>query len=369
MTLPNQVNNPDEWIPARSIAVVRWEQVRTLANGKTYRFVEFPGIQSYTISGWVDVKDIQPLIVTLQTNAKANDELQVKTFSEFLNRAISNENDRKDLQERFSSALENEREKIDALRSGRTFSDLIRIADDELREIFALAQTSYAENLLLSPRHQHYEPYFARAKAWAEAGYYPEAMFDYFDGLEIIKRLPAIEGHPESAFLLYQKHFNELTSTVRAALSQPFSVATMGRKTNHTAGQHFSRGYTQFWDAESNKNRQLYQQALQSFSNAISVEFYVPVYWYYRGLAYKRLGQKNQAIYCFLLASQMEKMTVENIENNECEREHIYPVHLNSSFHLTRFQGEERVWLERIRWGDPSNQLLKDYYEDVFPNH
>jgi len=299
MELPIQENKPDEWIPTRSIAVVRWDQVKTLTNGRTYRYVEFPALQSFTISlGWVETKDIQPLNATLRSNKKTNDELQIKVFSDFLNQAISDENARKDLQERFDVALQKEGEKIKSLTSGRTFPDLIRIVDDELREAFVLAQMAYAENRRLPPEKQRYEPYLTRANAWAKAGYYPEAMFDYFDGLEIIKRLPDIDGQPENAFLLYRKHIDEMTSTVRMALSQPFEVVAMGRGTSRAAGRHFSNGYTKFWEAESTKNIQLYREALQEFGSAISVEFYVPTYWYYRGLAYKRLGQGNRARYC-----------------------------------------------------------------------
>ena len=370
IALPLQENEPDGWIPGRCIAVVRWDQVRTLANGSTYRFVEFPTVEPFlAISlGWVEIKDIQPVNATLRSNKKANDELQIKTFSELLNKAISDENDRKDLQERFGAALQKERKKINSLTSGRTFPDLIRIVDDELREAFVLAQTAYVENRLLPPEKQRFEPYLTRAKAWAKAGYYPEAMFDYLDGLEIIKRLPVIDGQPENAFLLYRKHIDEMTSTVRTALSQPFAVVAMGRGASHTAGRHFSNGYTKFWDAESgNKDSKLYTEALFEFGNAISIEFYVPAYWYYRGLAYKRLGQQNQAIYCFLLASQMEKMTVDE-KGKDKEWEQIYFAHLNSSISLTRFQGKERIWLETIRWGDPSNQLLKGFDGDIVPN-
>jgi tetratricopeptide (TPR) repeat protein len=292
------------------------------------------------------------------------------------------------------------------------FSDLIRIANDAQRSILEEAKEAYDENCKLPQDKQQYEPYFARARVWKEAGYYPEAMFDYLDGLEVIKRLKPIDGQPENAFLLYKKYFDETINTVRIALRQPFTVTQMGRKAIDTAGHHFSCGYTKFWEAENIKQnaqskRQLYKEALQEFGYAIAHEFYVPAYWYYRGFSYKRLGDQNKAIYCFLLACEMEKGTLLEKEqdrqetrkfldhnhrddwtrfwggsyhlqpekqnnqqrnpnflrfiadvDNADEWQQVYLAQVHTSRHLERFQGNERVWLEKIRWGGASNEEL-----------
>jgi tetratricopeptide (TPR) repeat protein len=304
----------------------------------------------------VNTDDITPLDITLKKDENTAITLQTQAFADILNKSISDENVRQEIMEKFNSEVQKEVKEINLLKSGRSFADLIRVSGEEERSILQQAQGSYEINAILPQEKQHYEPYFARARAWAEFGYYPEAMFDYLDGLQVIKRLKPISGQPENAFLLYEKYFKEMTKKVRIALNQPFNVTQMGRGTLHTAGRHFSLGYTAFWDG-------YYEEALKEFDNAIACEFYVPAYWYYRGLAYKRLCDTNKAIYCFLIASQMEKMTVEK-RKEEPKWEQRYAVQVNSSRHLERFQGDERMWLEQIRWGDPSNNLLKEYYDE-----
>jgi hypothetical protein len=218
------------------------------------------------------------------------------------------------------------------------------------------------ENLKLSEESQVPEPYFARAEAYLKQGDYARAMTDYFDGLKRTQtKQPA--GYQ---YIPYEKYFDKIKESIEKTLYQPVSVTTLGRNELDTAGRHFSSGYTAFWNYK-------YDEALREFDDSIAIVWRSPIYWYYRGLTYWKLGDKEKAAFNLIMGSIMEKNSLEaqkvKAEKNTAERKGTgsvfwddkYLLQSEVSEYLRRFQGNDRVFLEQIRWGDPSNLIMKKF--------
>jgi hypothetical protein len=112
---------------------------------------------------------------------------------------------------------------------------------------------------------------------------------------------------------------------------------------------------------------------LKEFNASIDIVWGCPIYWYYRGLTYWKLGDKEKAAFNLIMGSVMEKNSVErqlkNAEKNAQERkgrgnvfwDDKYQLQSEVSRYLYRFQGNDRMFLEQIRWGDPSNLIMKEF--------
>jgi len=211
--------------------------------------------------------------------------------------------------------------------------------------------------------HQLPEPYFARAEAFLKQGDYGHAMLDYFDGLRRVQNKES-KGYQ---YVLYEKYFDKLKESIEGTLYQPVSTVALGRDEIDTAGRHFSSGYTAFWNCQ-------YDGALKEFNNSIEIVWSCPIFWYYRGLTYWKLGDKEKAAFNLIMGSVMEKNSLERqlekAEKNAREREGAgkvlrddkYQLQVEISEYLRRFQGNDRVFLEQIRWGDPSNLIMKEFF-------
>jgi hypothetical protein len=195
---------------------------------------------------------------------------------------------------------------------------------------------SIEENEKLAEDKRLPEPYFARAAVWQKLGNYGEALSDYLTALDCIRN-----QNDESAYALYNQYFNNIRETIKNSLTQPKSPMDLRSEEQQRSDNHYSRGYSAFWN-------QNYELALNHFNNAIQVDWKKSHYWYYRGLTYLRLGNGQKAMFNFMFGSNLETLAGHNV------REEI-------SQHLIRFQGNERMFLEEIRTGDPSNTLLQKY--------
>ena len=193
------------------------------------------------------------------------------------------------------------------------------------------------------------EPYFALAELLAKFGNHGESLQNYLEGLRCVKSDDTRRDNTYS-IVLYEQYFPKIDMAVENALIQPASVANLGREERITAGRQFSQGFGNFWDGEYERDdvrrNENYRRALYHFDNAIMIVWQEPAYWYYRGLAHWRLGDREKATFNFLFGSQLEK----RLKN-----------HRTTSEFLTRFQGKDRVLLEQIRWGDPSGLILEDF--------
>jgi tetratricopeptide (TPR) repeat protein len=235
---------------------------------------------------------------------------------------------------------------------------------DKYQIRLSMANELCQENEMFDKDKRSPEPYFTRAPIYRQAGEHALAMMDYFEGLSYVQnQFPS--GYQ---YVPYEKYFNEIKESVEKALYQPCLVVRLGRNEIDTAGRYFSQGYTHFWDGKCEK-------ALCNFDNAINIVGKVPIYWYYRGLTYWSLGNKQKATYNFLMASIMEKNIVENEiakaeqqaeqRGNKVQWANKYPLQSEVSEYLSRFQGNDRMFLEKIRWGDPSNLILKTFLDET----
>jgi hypothetical protein len=218
------------------------------------------------------------------------------------------------------------------------------------------------ENQKLSENSQRPEPYFARAEVYLKQGDYGRAMTDYFDGLKRVQTKTP-EGYQ---YIPYEKYFDKIKESIAKTLYQPVAVAQLSRNELDTAGNHFSKGYTAYWKGD-------YDKALRYFGNAIDIVWHCPIYWYYRGLTYWKLSNKEKAAFNLMMGSVMEKSSLEDqkakAEKNTTERKGTGKVFWDDKYllqnevsqYLTRFQGNDRVFLEQIRWGDPSNLIMKEF--------
>lgn len=218
--------------------------------------------------------------------------------------------------------------------------------DKEYENILAL----FSRNRELKEEERLPEPCFARAELFTQLDNPPKALLDYLEGMKYVKN--ANESGTAFTYILYEKYFPRIDDAVVRSLVQPISVASLGRNERETAEHHFSQGYSEFWNGESTENirnqTDCYKKALRYFDNAITVNWQSPTYWYYRGLTYWRLGNKRNASFDLLYASQLEQ----ELKN-----------HAEISKHLTRFQGKDRMFLEQIRWGDPSGLVIKEFFK------
>jgi tetratricopeptide (TPR) repeat protein len=216
-----------------------------------------------------------------------------------------------------------------------TFPEIIKLqGKPEVRKAWIEIQKAFEENQKLVESKRLPEPYFARAEVWYSLGSYAEALSDYLSGLDYVKN-----QNDESAYMLYHQYFGSIRDTVTKSLTQPKSLIDLGPEEKQKTQYHYNKGYSNFWSGN-------YDRALQHFDNAVQIDWQNPYYWYYRGLTYRRLGNEQKALFNFVFGSHLEKLLGDEIRD-EVSRQ------------LTRLQGNERMFLEEIRSGDPSNSLIK----------
>jgi tetratricopeptide (TPR) repeat protein len=295
------LEKPFAIIPAHTIVV---EERRENVNGISWVWVSVPPIIDFgtPLVGWMKADDLRELTLQVENDFKKNEAEQ--WLSEYIK---------------------------------------------ELSKINKLCQ----ENEKRSKNERLPEPYFARAKLYEQNGEYANAMTDYLEGLSYVQnQFPS--GYQ---YVPYEKYFDEIKCSVENALNRPCAVTRLGRQEIDVVGRCFSQGYTYFWKGQFTK-------ALCYFDKAINIHGNVPIYWYYRGLTYWKLCNKKKATYNLLMASAMEK----NIRAASLDKNHWankYPLQLDVSEYLTRFQGNDRMFLENIRWGDSSNLILKTFLDET----
>ena len=315
---------PHAFIPANMIVVVQREFVRSTEQGRvTFFWVRIPGIDTFgsPLQGWMQAADLHAMMLKVEAQYKEQkDNIEADKVNESGNKRLP-----------FATREE--------------FKEINQICD---------------ENNKLDEDKRLPEPLFARAKYREQAGEYVLAISDYLEGLSYVRNLSPT-GYQ---YVGYEKYFEQIKQAIDNATVQPYSVVRMGRAELDSAGSHFSRGYTHFWDGKLSN-------ALHEFDNAIKIAPNVPIFWYYRGLTYWKLRDKHKATFNLLTASMMEKNAVEDQLEKSRERaqqrggteiwEDRYALQWSVSQSLRRFQGNDRMFLEQIRLGDPSNLILKEF--------
>jgi tetratricopeptide (TPR) repeat protein len=85
-------------------------------------------------------------------------------------------------------------------------------------------------------------------------------------------------------------------------------------------------------------------EAENHFENAIALYPQDPLYWYFRGLTRRHLGNFTGSQHDALIGAFVERSRYRDLDIGRA---------------LRRVQGPDRAWLDRYRLGDPSQQLLR----------
>lgn len=166
------------------------------------------------------------------------------------------------------------------------------------------------------------EIYFIRGTVANVCCSYDDALLDYFEGFECLSRVKT--KNPAD----YNIYFSE----IRKALSNSAAISESVEKNRKSAALVcFNYGYSAFWEGR-------YDESAILFTGAILDNDRDPIYWYYRALAWKRLGEVCKA-------------DMDAIKGAHVEREVFGKRMPVIGVLLQRVQGEERRWLEYKRIG------------------
>lgn len=173
------------------------------------------------------------------------------------------------------------------------------------------------------------EVYRARAMMWSSLQNYEKALVDYLRAAEI-----AINSGPEHDLVTAGTYFYVLLHALQNFRELPRPPAVGDAREYYGAGVHALR---------DNRLR----EAVRYFSDAIDLNVYEPVYYYYRSVAYRRLGDLSSAIRDARVGSYYEEKLF------DLERRRI-------DVALEYIQGNDRTWLENIRRGEPHYDPYRD---------
>lgn len=219
--------------------------------------------------------------------------------------------------------------------------ELIRLqGNPEVKQAWQDIESAINENEKLEERERLPEPYFARAVTWASVHNYSASLQDYLTALKYAR-------HSDTDIMSYSAYFERLYSVIDRFQKVPAPPLGKGGNYMRIATEHYAKGYHAFWDGD-------YSLALQRFDNAIQLHPDKSLYWYYRALTFKRMGDDQRAQCDVLFGAYLEKHS---------ERKFQYRCELARG--LSRVQGTLRTWLESYRLGDPSHRLLKATMEGI----
>ena len=172
--------------------------------------------------------------------------------------------------------------------------------------------------------------YFIRGKVAACCFSYNDAISDYLEGFECIRR----DNTQNVAD--YVVFFDDVRKTLKKyserIKDEPKVQDSVEKNDSALAAQaSFHYGYSAFWEGQ-------YGEAVILFTDAINRNNQAPIYWYYRALAWKRLGENDKANLDAYKGTRVEREVFG-------KRTHVV------GFLLQRVQGEDRKWLEYKRIG------------------
>lgn len=192
-----------------------------------------------------------------------------------------------------------------------------------------------SENETLPEDERLPEPYFARAEIWASVKNYSDSLQDYLTAIKYARRA-------NRDLLTYSAYFDKLYDVAERLQSMPVTATGAESDLSSAARRHYSEGYTKHFTGEL-------QHALGHFDSAIRLDPDQPLYWYFRALTHRRLGDVQRAQHDALMGAYFERQFASSRRRS-----------LNHAF--VRVQGESRAWLESYRLGSPSHRLLRAYH-------
>ena len=214
-----------------------------------------------------------------------------------------------------------------------TLPELILIQDKPVvKEAWTIVADAIAENELLPENERLPEPYFARAEIWASVKNYSDSLQDYLTALQYARRA-------KRDLLSFSNYFDKLYHVAGKLREVPLPPSGGEPDLLQSARRHFGHGCGQF-------HAGYLENALDGFVNAVQLAPDQPLYWYFRALTHRRLGDNQRALHDVLMGAHFER---------------IYEVRHRTAVDrtLVNVQGESRIWLETFRRGSPSQRLLQ----------
>jgi tetratricopeptide (TPR) repeat protein len=222
-----------------------------------------------------------------------------------------------------------------AKRSAQSFPELILTQKNPaIQQAWRELSLAISENETLPESERLPEPYFARAEVWASVTNYSDSLQDYLTAIKYARK-------SNRDLLSYSQYFDKLYDVAEKLQKVPVPAVGAESDPSFAAKDHYSRGNSSYFTGDL-------QEALDRFDSAVQLAPDQPLYWYFRALTHRRLGDQQRAQYDALMGAFFER---------EC------PPWQRRSLHgaLTRVQGEMRTWLESYRLGSPTNRLLREY--------
>jgi tetratricopeptide (TPR) repeat protein len=176
------------------------------------------------------------------------------------------------------------------------------------------------------------DPYFAEAVLWMSVQSHDDCVRNFVMATHLEQ---SSQGNLSRQLAYYKILSNYLDEYYRV----PDGVVAQGPQLQRAQGRrHFGLGVQSYRGGDFNG-------AVHHFSNAIQLVPRDPLSWYYRALAFKRLGNLRRAQHDVIIGVKLERQTSD---------------HDGISRGLIGIQGPLRIWLERYRHGDPSLQLVSE---------
>jgi hypothetical protein len=191
-----------------------------------------------------------------------------------------------------------------------------------------------SENEALPESERLPEPYFARAEIWASVKNYSDSLQDYLTAIKYARKT-------NRDILTYSEYFDQLYDVAEKLQNIPVPAQGAESVPHIAARDHFNHGYRSFFLGNL-------EEAVDRFDSAVQLAPDQPLYWYFRALAHKLLGDEQKAQHDALMGASFERQLVS-----------FRRLDLNKD--LTRVQGPMRTWLETYRLGSPTHRLLRRF--------
>jgi tetratricopeptide (TPR) repeat protein len=206
-------------------------------------------------------------------------------------------------------------------RSNGRLPPHIQIQTEAIQQAWAEVQRAIAENEKLKPPLA--DPYFARAEISMLVNDFDAALRDYLLAIRLANASGQDSGQQRA-------YFERLQQVLEKYDAMPRAPAIGSARAHYIEGVHaYSRGQD--------------LDAIDHLTNAIAVDPTEALFWYYRALAYKRMGQDVRAKHDALMGANAEWR--DGFADNFGQA-------------LERVQGQPRRWLETYRLGDPRQLRL-----------
>lgn len=220
-------------------------------------------------------------------------------------------------------------------RHRQTLPEIILTQENPaIQQAWREVAVAISENDTLPESERLPEPYFARAEIWASVNNYSDSLQDYLTGIKYARK-------SNRDLLSYSTYFDKLYDVAERFQAVPVPATGSQSEPSSAAREHYSHGNSKFFTGDL-------REAVDRFDSAVQLAPDQPLYWYFRALTYRRLGDNQRAQYDALMGAYFE-------------REFAPWGRRSLDRALTRVQGGMRTWLESYRLGSPTNRLLRDY--------